>query len=284
MFGLTEDAAALVLELMGFVAISKKCVTSIQLKGWDDLGAQFGVDQYVEYKQSTFFGKETWYIRLGTVPFEFRQPVGIWRKWQKKNGGVPLPSAIGNRRTTAFVTTELVSILKSSQMFHRIVNTRYFGNDYLDIDTRRIGTNARKIRAGLAAEFLVPDDSELNDEEEEEVQPIAMSTQPVQGESAQPVPSIIKPVSAIPPVWVAKDGAIADPSMYPLAHAFGIPTSNLQERKEAKKLVKTEKRVVATDSVQRQDVLEPVMKPRDTIKRGIKANIERKKQEEAKEE
>lgn len=147
---MTEDAAALVLNLMGLCTFDESThTTRIRSDGWDALGAEFMIDEFVELKMSSLLKRETWYIRLGKVTFEHRTPVGIWSQFKKNNGSVHLPKAIGNRRTTAFVTTELVTILKSSDMFHKVFQTRYFREDLSATEIGRIGT-------GLQSYFLNP--------------------------------------------------------------------------------------------------------------------------------
>ena len=139
-FGLTEDAAALLLERMELVSINSATnLTRVLPKGWEQLGAEFGVECLVEAQKSRVCDKDVWYVRLGRVSADCLYPVKIWSKYKKSASSVVLPLAIGNRRSTAFVTKELVSILKDSHLFDKLVQTRYFGSTDCTIDLSKIG-------------------------------------------------------------------------------------------------------------------------------------------------
>ena len=77
-FGLTEEAAALVLELMECVSINKTTQqTKIRRQGFEDLGSEFKVDNLIEVKASKIDGKSHWFIRLGMVSEEALFPLRI---------------------------------------------------------------------------------------------------------------------------------------------------------------------------------------------------------------
>ena len=155
-FGLTEEATCVIFTEMGLLNHNtKKDSYSIRRKGWDDLGSLFSVDHLLELKPTKFSNTEHMYVRLGVVPTHALFPARIWNEYKSKNKSIILPKAIGNRRTTSFVTQELVGIIKSSKLFPKLVQMRYFGSEQESIiDRQRIGTNMRHIQAGLDQDTL----------------------------------------------------------------------------------------------------------------------------------
>lgn len=165
-FGLTEDAAALVLKEMGLVSINEKTnATSIDEGGWRDLIDEFGVSNLLEVTPCRFakMTKSHWYVRLGICATETLKPERIWTKFKKPNSNLSIPIAIGDRRTTAYVTQDLIAILKNSSLFvENLLNTSYFDPTNSSIDVSRIGRNSRNIRAGLLRNYRPDNQPEDN--------------------------------------------------------------------------------------------------------------------------
>ena len=66
-FGLTEEAAVLVLVEMGLIKSHNNGKYVMIKQGWTNLGALFKVDNLVEVSPMSWDKKEYWYVRLGTV-------------------------------------------------------------------------------------------------------------------------------------------------------------------------------------------------------------------------
>ena len=82
-FGLTENAAAVFLELIGCVEINKSNLTRIRRQGWEDLCAICDVGKFVEPEFSRLGNTSAWYIRLGTLLKGWKNPFQIWNKYKK---------------------------------------------------------------------------------------------------------------------------------------------------------------------------------------------------------
>lgn len=194
-FGLHEGATAVVLELMNLCTIDlnakmPKHTTRIKLQGWDDLAAEFKVEELVEVKQSRISGQDVWFIRLGIVPPQTPNPVAIWRAWVNNPKSITAPDTICGRRTTSYVSNELISIMKHSPLFEKLFQTRHFQNTSYANDHQTDPSS----------------ESDTNDDDSK-------------------LPSVfeVKPVG-----WTLKSGELPNATDFPICHAFGIPISNKQ--------------------------------------------------------
>ena len=85
---------------------------------WDDLAGKFKVKMLIEITPVRFKGmKRMWLLRLGRCVVS---PVQIWN--QKKKA----PPKLVTRQTSSFVTEQLISILKKSNLFSMLLSTSYY--------------------------------------------------------------------------------------------------------------------------------------------------------------
>ena len=125
-FGLMESASQVVLHEMGLLKYEEKRNSyAICRSGWDDLCAEFKVEQLVEMQKTSFSKKSLNYVRLGLVPDHALNPSRIWKAYNKNRRSIRYPCAIGDRRTTGFVLKDLRGIIHSSSLFHKITNMNY---------------------------------------------------------------------------------------------------------------------------------------------------------------
>jgi hypothetical protein len=134
---------------------------------------------------------------------------------QKVPNYVPVPSALGKRRTIAFITQELVAMLKQSDMIDALLTVPLY-DDLPDLVIKKIGRNTRNVRAGLARTATEDDDDSDNDTDDEADDEADDDT--------------VKP-SVMPPLlpFDIKAGDTADTKEFSCLHAFGNP--NLQPTK-----------------------------------------------------
>ena len=193
-FGLTEHAAAVLLEVLGLVTFSKKNKkTFINHDGWENLCILHKVEKFVEPMKSRINGetRNVWFVRLGTVPREFENPSTIFRAYRKNPGLIFPPTSLCDRKSTKFVITELSSVLKRSSFFAELYQIR-------DSDTE--AGLGQTIDAGLPKDKVVVRASVGDDDAD--------------------VPSTL--------FWSATDGDVPSVDEFPLCNKFGIPTSNRQ--------------------------------------------------------
>lgn len=109
LFGLNEDAIAIVFVEMGLLNLKKGTdkeltKTMIVKSAWDDLAGEFNVKNLVEVTPVRFKGfNSMWLIRLGSCLFT---PAQIWSKKKRS------PPKLVTRKTSAFVSEKMISILK----------------------------------------------------------------------------------------------------------------------------------------------------------------------------
>jgi hypothetical protein len=108
-FGLTEEAAVLVLVEMGLILQLKNGTYLLNKQGWTDLGALFKVNDLVEISLMTWNKKVHWYVRLGTVG-EFNNPRMIWSSYQKNSQEVgPLSYCYWGQANNSLCCTRISS-------------------------------------------------------------------------------------------------------------------------------------------------------------------------------
>ena len=117
LFGLAEEASALVLVEMGLMTHKKTGAVVFREAGWADFGGTFIVDGAVEVSKVTFEGKQCHYVRIGLLNKAlFISPSAIWKEY-KKNNSICCPVKLCDRRTSLFVKKELRTILTQSEFF-----------------------------------------------------------------------------------------------------------------------------------------------------------------------
>ena len=123
LFGLTEDAIAVVFVEMGLLKIKKTDlgISTVLLKNaWDNLAGEFNVKNLIEITPCQFKGfNRMWLIRLGYCVFS---PGQIWN--QKKKS----PPKLVTRATSSFFLQQLISIFKKSQLFSTLLSIFYFSS------------------------------------------------------------------------------------------------------------------------------------------------------------
>ena len=194
LFGLTEDAAAVLLEVLQLVKFTGK-QTWINHQGWENMCSLHKVDRLVEPKQSRLAGstRNVWFVRLGTVPLDLTNPNMIWNAFKKHPRSVSVPTSLCDRKTTNFVVTELSSVLCKSQFFNELYQVR-------DFATSNVIT--KSIIAGFNKD--VQDKTTINDNDD------------------------LNSGSEAPNFWSLTEGEVPDAKEFPIANKFGIPTSNRQ--------------------------------------------------------
>jgi hypothetical protein len=105
-FGLTEEAAAIILTEMGLLTYyyEAKSTYLIRRMGWDDLPSMFQIDELLGLKTATLSGTNCQYVWLGIVPKHALSPLMIWNKYKTVKNSIVMSRAIGDRQTTSFVT------------------------------------------------------------------------------------------------------------------------------------------------------------------------------------
>jgi hypothetical protein len=203
LFGLTEDATAMILVEMGCLAERQHGSTTItRPQGWEDLASEFKVKSRIEIDTTQFNGKPVWFVRIGNPPEGLKYPSQIFRKYKGDPKSVMPPTRLGSRAINKFVTTELVGILKSSSLFDKLLKATYYDSDLLN----KVGRNQRLIRAGLEKDSNSDESADKSTEEEENAQRTERT----------------------PSEWTLKQGTIPNSSDYPVLHQFGIPADNQQ--------------------------------------------------------
>ena len=222
LFGLSEEAMTMILAEMGCIRMiggqnKVQCVKH----GWDQFGALFQVDDLIEVQKTeiSYFtsrkqlnkirkkgvgneSKKVWFIRLGTIGLN---PSKILTMVRNDRTSLSTPRKISNRVATAFLSTQLVSILKDrgSGVFDLFLTTAIysFGNK-LDGRTKRnnLNTNSTTLSNELNGRTLTGTDESMTDE-------TAMD-------------------------WHLRMGTRACKNTYPVLHKFNIPTDNEQTLNE----------------------------------------------------
>jgi hypothetical protein len=202
LFGLTEDALALVLVQMGL--LQSDGITIIR-KGWDDLKAMFGLNPKLEVERTRllYAGRRLnhWYVRLGTCTLT---PHVIFRC------RLYPPKSLVTRTTTKFVTNELVSILKTSNMFTQLLQTDYY--------FKGLPAGARKRGQGAA----------INSTESEEDNSENSSDDNAENSSDDAENLSDEDESSACSVYDITKGTAADKKQFPCLAKFNIPINNPQ--------------------------------------------------------
>jgi hypothetical protein len=140
LFGLSEAATQIILHEMGLLNYDQNNQRySVQHNGWEDLASMFQVKHLIELESTKFNKKRQSYVRLGIVSENGRNPNKIWKAFTKDKKSIFRPSGLTNRRSTAFVTQELVRILRKSKLFPKIIMAIYKSDGQSDVDLCRIG-------------------------------------------------------------------------------------------------------------------------------------------------
>ena len=85
LFGLTEEASAIILVEMGCLRLDKvNKKNAIVNKGWEDLANKFKLQKKVEVTPTKIRGQRRFYIRLGTPPKEYNSPSMMYKAFEKK--------------------------------------------------------------------------------------------------------------------------------------------------------------------------------------------------------
>ena len=128
LFGLAEEAAALVLVKMGLMTRLNDGTVIFREQGWNEFSSTFMVGDVVETCKVSFDGKPQYYVRIGLVDPLYKSAVTVWKQY-KKNKRLSCPVSLCNRKTSAFISGELRSILVQSEFFDTLSNIAYYGGD-----------------------------------------------------------------------------------------------------------------------------------------------------------
>jgi len=135
-FGLDEEATAIIMFEMGLISIGPAGNSRIKNDGWDDLKSLFDMWDNVDVSKcriQTPTGREqNVFVKIGRCNFTPSQIV--------KNKKYP-PSKLVTRKTTAFVCTQLMDILRQSNKFSLLLGTRYYCDDTTSIQKTRTTLN-----------------------------------------------------------------------------------------------------------------------------------------------
>ena len=135
-FGLDEEATAIIMFEMGLISIGPAGNSRIKNDGWDDLKSLFDMWDNVDVSKcriQTPTGREqNVFVKIGRCNFTPSQIV--------KNKKYP-PSKLVTRKTTAFVCTQLMDILWQSNKFSLLLGTRYYCDDTTSIQKTRTTLN-----------------------------------------------------------------------------------------------------------------------------------------------
>jgi len=120
--GLSEDATAILLVEIGCLKQYNGSRTVIRRKGWDDLAAEFSVNDLIEVEKTELDRKEIWYIRLG---LSNEVPRTLYKKWRDDPNHVFPPKSIIRQNMTAFVTTQMVETIRDSSFLDELLTSMY---------------------------------------------------------------------------------------------------------------------------------------------------------------
>ena len=199
-FGISEDAMALILEAMGCLQKHGNRRCHVCEAGWEALIAEFKVKGKIEISLTRIEGASISYVRIGYPPKSLSSPSLIYKEFIKNPQLIFPPTKLSKRSTQVFVTIELVKVLRKSDMFEE------FLGKYVDSALyEKIGYNQRNIRKGLEYSSSAFDSDESS--------------------------SSLSEIKECDSKWSVKDGSPAPREKYPLLSAFKIPVNNKQTTK-----------------------------------------------------
>ena len=140
---LNEFATAIILIAMGCLRKHGKG-TAVRLEGWDALAEDFMVKEKVRVSIIKINEKSYYYIQLGYPPSSLLTPTLIYNTHIKNPKLVYPPTVLSSCHIQAFVTTELVRVLRNSSLFDE-----FLGNYINTALYHKIGYNQRLIERGL---------------------------------------------------------------------------------------------------------------------------------------
>ena len=124
----------MILVEMGCLTEYKDGQNVMRRKGWDILISEFDLSHTLEVEKSELDRKAIWYIKLGHS--NGQTPTSIYKLFKESSNHMFPPECMHSRRATSFVAKQLVSTLKSSSLFSKLMKSIYY--NYADTN---IGKN-----------------------------------------------------------------------------------------------------------------------------------------------
>ena len=127
LFGLAEEAAALVLVEMGLMTRQNDGRVVYKESGWNEFSNRFMVGDVVEACRVYFDENSITMLDLGWWILCTKVQLHCGSN-TKKNTDVTCPISLCNRKTTSFISGELRSILVQSEFFDSLSQISYYGD------------------------------------------------------------------------------------------------------------------------------------------------------------
>ncbi|KAL7581270.1 hypothetical protein ACA910_006041 [Epithemia clementina (nom. ined.)] len=117
-FGLSEDAAAIVLESMGLLSLNvSKGETKVFKDRWDDFCGLHQIANTSMEVQKAKFAWRYWYVQLGKMLREFPHPCRIWQIFCQDHTTISLPTTITSQKTIGNTMEKFMNMVKESSLF-----------------------------------------------------------------------------------------------------------------------------------------------------------------------